>query len=70
MQFDFSLQTIIFVLNWIILLIIININVRCWYTLQCNEYRIQVDKANKDGFQKMITDTKEALKIQEDNTNL
>ena len=34
------------------------------------EYRIQVDKANKDGFQKMIIDTKEALKIQEDNTNL
>lgn len=35
-----------------------------------NEYRIQVDKANKDGFQKMITDTKEALKIQEDNRSL
>ena len=35
-----------------------------------NEYRIQVDKADKDGFQKMITDTKEALKIQEENKNL
>ena len=35
-----------------------------------NEYRIQIDKANKDGFQKMITDTKEALKIQEENKNL
>ena len=34
------------------------------------EYRIQVDKTNKDGFQKMITDTKEVLKIQEDNKNL